>query len=146
MGTDPRPRGAVGSIVGLGHLLVGAAALVFAGVLIVAGSDPLAELGTVLLPLGLLLGLVATVFTCTAVTVLRRAPEDRRGPSLVLSIVELAVGAALAAGLVVAVQSYSAIEPWRSPLLLPSALLVALGLAELGLNIMSRRAATPELH
>jgi hypothetical protein len=146
MGTDDRPGGAARSIVSIGHLLVGAAALIFAGVLIVAGSDPLAELGTLLLPQGLLLVLVAGVFTYTAVMVLRRAPEDRRGPSLILSIIELAVGAALVAGLVAAVQSYGVFAPWHSPLLLPSVLLVALGLTGLGLEIMSGRASTPEMH
>jgi hypothetical protein len=132
MGTDRRLRGAGRSVIGLGHLLVGGAALVLAGVMIVAGRAPNAELEGVFLGLGLLLALAATVFTCTAVLVLRRAHDGRGGVlSLTLSIVELVAGAAMAAALAVAVQGYGAFEPWRSPLLLPSALLVALGLAGL---------------
>ena len=141
MDTDQRPGGAAGSIVRLGHLLVGGAALVFAGVMIVTGSDPGAELEGVLLPLGTLLALAAAVFTYTAFMVLRRAPENRHGPSLTLSIVELLAGAAMASGVVAAMQSYG--EPWRSPLLLPSTLLVALGLAGLRLEVTSRAASTP---
>lgn len=139
MGTDRWPGGAARGIVSIGHLLVGGAALVFAGVMVVAGLAPNAELGGVLFPLGLVLAVAATVFTYTALMVLRRAPDDRRGPLLILSIVELFVGAAMTVGLVVAVQGYGAFEPWRSPLLLPSALLVAVGLAGLSLEV-SRRA------
>ncbi len=62
--------------------------------------------------------------------------------SLILSIVELVVGAAMAAALAVAVQGYGAFEPWRSPLLLPSALLIALGLAGLALEFVARRPQT----
>jgi low temperature requirement protein LtrA len=58
MGTDWRPRGAR-RLIGLGHVLVGGAALVFAGVMIVAGRAPNAELDSVLLGLGLLLALAA---------------------------------------------------------------------------------------
>lgn len=144
MGTDRRPRVAARSVISLGHLLVGGAALVFAGVMTVAGRAPNAELDGALLGVGLVLALAATVFTCTAFLVLRRA-HDGRGAllSLILSIVELVVGAAMAAALAIAVQGYGAFEPWRSPLLLPSALLVALGLAGLGLEVGGRR---PEVH
>lgn len=143
MGTDWRPRGA-SSLINLGHLLVGGAALVLAGVMIVAGRAPSAELEGVLLALGLLLALVAMGFTCTAIVVLRRAQEGGVGwLSLTLSIVELVVGAAMAAALAVAVQGYGAFEPWRSPLLLPSALLIALGLAGLGVELLAHR---PETH
>jgi drug/metabolite transporter (DMT)-like permease len=141
MATDQRSRGAARSIISVGHLLVGGAACVLAGVLIVAGSDSRAELEGVLLPLGVLLALAAAVFTYAAGMVLRRAPGDRHGPSLILSIIELLVGGALASGVFVAVQSYG--EPWRSPLLLPSVLLVALGLAGLALEVVARR---PETH
>ena len=96
-----------------------------------------------LLPLGLLLALAGAVFTYAAATVLRSAPGDRHGLALILSIIELLVGGALASGVFVAVRSYG--EPWRSPLLLPSVLLVALGLAGLSLEI-SRRAPRPETH
>jgi drug/metabolite transporter (DMT)-like permease len=146
METDTLPGGAARSIISLGHLLVGSAALVFAGVLILAGSDPRAELGGVLLPLGLLVALAAAVFTYTAIMVLRRAPEDRHGASLSLSIVELVVGVAMVAGLVVAVQGYGAFEPWRSPLLLPSALLLALGLAGLRLEVLADHQHAPQAH
>lgn len=143
MGTDWRPRGAR-SLINLGHLLVGGAALVLAGVMIVAGRAPNAELEGVLLGLGLLLALVAMGFTCTAIVVLGRAPDGGVGwLSLTLSIVELVVGAATAAALAVAVQGYGAFEPWRSPLLLPSALLLALGLAGLGVELLAHR---PETH
>ena len=144
MRTDQRPRGAdARKVISLGHLLVGGAALVFAGVMIVASRAPNAELGTVLLGLGLLLALVATLFTCSAVLVLRGANDSGAGlMSLILSMVELVVGAAMAAALAVAVQGYGAFEPWRSPLLLPSALLVALGLAGLALEFVARRPQT----
>jgi drug/metabolite transporter (DMT)-like permease len=133
MATAQRSRDSAGSIVAIGHLLVGGAAFVFAGVMIVAGSDPGAELGGVLLPLGLMLALVAAAFSYTAAMVLRRAPQDRYAPSVILSIVELLSGAALVAGVVVALQSHG--ELWRSPLLLPSVLVLALGLAGLGLAV-----------
>lgn len=127
-------------MINLGHLLVGGAALVFAGVMIVAGRAPNAELDGVLLGLGQLLALAATVFTCTALLALRRAHDGRGGVlSLILSIVELVVGAAMAAAVAVAVQGYGAFEPWRSPLLLPSVLLVALGVAGLGVEVVVRR-------
>lgn len=143
MGTDWRPRGGR-RLISLGHLLIGGAALVFAGVMIVAGRAPNAELDAVFLGLGLLLALAAVGFTCTAIVVLRRAQDGHGGLlSLILSIVELAVGAAMAAALAVAVQGYGAFEPWRSPLLLPSALLVALGLAGLGVEAVAHR---PETH
>jgi len=142
MGTDWRPRGAR-RLVGLVHVLVGGAALVFAGVMIVAGRAPNAELGAVLLGLGLVLALAAVVFTGTAIIVLRRAQDGHGGLlSLILSIVELAVGVSMAVALTVAVQGYGAFEAWRSPLLLPSVLLVALGLAGLGVEAASHRPKT----
>lgn len=145
MGTDRRPPGAARTVIGLGHLVVGGTALAFAGVMIVAGRAPNAELDGVLLGLGLLLALAATVFTCTAFLVLRRAHDGRGGLlSLILSLVELVVGAAMAAALAIAVVGYGAFEPWRSPLLLPSALLVALGLAGLGLEVVAR--CSSEMH
>ena len=143
MGTDWLPRGAR-RLIRLGHVLVGGVGLVFAGVLIVAGRAPNAELDSVLVGLGLLLALAAVGFTCTAIVALRRAQNGHDGLlSLILSIIELAVGAAMAAALVVAVQGYGAFEPWRSPLLLPSALLLALGLAGLGVEAVANR---PETH
>ena len=95
------------------------------------------------LPLGLLLALAAGVSTYTAAMVLRRAPRDRHGPSLILSIVELLAGAALASAVIVEVQSYG--DPWRSPLLLPSVLLLLLGVAGLSLEI-SGATSTPSTH
>lgn len=153
MATDWWPARVAQHIVSIGHVLVGGAALVFAGVLIAAGSAPNAELGGVLLPLGLLLALAATAFTFTAVKSLRRAPEDRGRLSVVLSIVELLAGAAMAAGLANAHSggpatypgpppgAFGSIDVFRDPLLLPAALLLALGLAGLGLEVMSRRSA-----
>jgi len=138
-----RSQGAARSIISVGHLLVGGAAFVFAGVMIVAGSNPRAELEGVLLPLGLLLALAAAFFMYTAGMVLRSATGDRHGPSLTLSTIELLVGLALASGVMVAAQSYGA--PLRSPLLLPSVLLVTLGLAGLGIE-MSGRARPTETH
>ena len=44
MATGLRSQGAARSIISVGHLLVGGAAFVFAGVMIVAGSNPRAEL------------------------------------------------------------------------------------------------------
>lgn len=143
MATAQRPGGAARTIVSLGHLLVGGAAFVFAGVMIVAGSHSRAELGGVLLPLGVLLALAAAVFLYTAGMVRRSAPGGRHGPSLTLSTIELLVGLVLAFGVIVAAQSYGA--PLRSPLLLPSVLLVTLGLAGLGLE-MSGRARPSETH
>jgi hypothetical protein len=75
---------------------------------------------------------------------LRRAPGGRGGSlSVMLIMVELALGAGMAAALAVAVQGYGAVEPWRSPLLWPSALLIVLGLAGLGVEAV---APHPEVH
>ena len=139
-----RPHSFARSVIGCGHLLVGGSALVFAGVMIVAGRDPEAGLGGVLLGLGLILALAAALFTAAAVLVLR-AGSTRRPLSLVLSIVELLAGATMVAGAAVAVQGYGAFEPWRSPSLLPSVLLVALGLSGLRLGMRDRHWPGPEL-
>ena len=138
-----RPAGGARRLIDRGHVLIGGAALVVALVLVVAGQAPTAELDGVLVGLGLLLALAAVGFTWTAILALRRA-SDGRGVvlSLILSVVELAVGAALAAAVALAVQGYGAVEPWRSPLLLPSALLLALGLAGLGVEAVAHRRAT----
>ena len=144
MATDRRPRGAARIVISLGHLLVGGVALVFAGVMMVASRAPNAELDGAFLGLGLLLALAATLFACSAVLVLRRAPDGRAGVlSLTLSVVELVAGAAMAVAVAGALQGYGAFEPWRSPLLLPTAALLALGLAGLGLDIVARH---PETH
>ena len=131
-------------MVGFAHLLVGGSALVLAVGMIGAGSAPDAGLGRVFLWLGLLLALAATAFTCTAVLVLRRSPGGR-GASLVLSILEVLAGAAMAVGAAVAVRGYGAFEPWRSPLLVPSALLLVLGLLGLRLEVRRRR-HVPKTH
>ncbi len=118
--------------------------MVFAGVLIVAGRARNAELDSVLVGLGLVLALAAVGFACTAIVALRRAGDGRGGLlSVILSTVELAGGAAMTIAIVVAVQGYGAFEPWRSPLLLPSALLLALGLAGLAVEAVANR---PETH
>ncbi len=138
--TDRRPFDAARTMISVGHVLVGGAALVVSGVLIVEGRAPYAELGAVSLGLGLLLAFSATAFTWTAVLVLRRAHGGRGSPlSLSLIIVELVAGAAVAVALALAVEGYGAFQPWRSPLLLPSALLRANGLAGLALEVMTRR-------
>ncbi len=143
METTPRPRSAARRIVSLGHLLVGAAAVAFAIELIV--SSRASELDGVLLGAGLVLALTGVVFTWTAVVAIRRG-ADGEALSLILSLTELVAGAAMAAGLAIAVQGYGAFEPWRSPLMLPSALLVALGLSGLRLKRVRRRQITPEVH
>ncbi|XGX79792.1 hypothetical protein LQK93_02608 [Terrabacter sp. BE26] len=143
MGTDTESRVSARGVISLGHVLVGGAALVFAGVMIFAGRAPDAGLGGVFVGLGLLLALAAGLFTYAAVLVLRRAHHGRGGQlSLTLSLVELVAGAAMAAAMGVAVQGYGAFEPWRSPLLVPSVLLVALGLAGLALEVVARRPGT----
>lgn len=143
METKRRPRSAARSIVSLGHLLVGAAAIAFAVVLIVASRA--GELDGILLGAGLVLGLAGAVFTWTAIVALRRG-RDGGGLSLSLSLAELVGGAAMAAGMAIAVQGYGAFEPWRSPLMLPSALLIALGLGGLRLEVVRRRLNTSNKH
>ncbi len=145
METRRRPRSAARSIVSLGHLLVGAAAVAFAIVLIVASRA--GELDGALLGPGLVLALAGVVFTWTAIVALRRG-RDGGGLSLSLSLslAELVGGAAMATGLAIAVQGYGAFEPWRSPLMLPSALLIALGLGGLRLEVVRRRLNTPSKH
>ena len=138
-----RPRSAALSIVSLGHLLVGAAALAFAVVLIVASRA--GELDGVLLAAGLVLALAGAVFTWVAIVALRRG-RDGGGLSLSLSLAELVGGAAMAVGMAIAVQGYGAFEPWRSPLMLPSALLIALGLGGLRLEVVRRRLNTSNKH
>ena len=78
MATAQRSRGAARSIVSLGHLLVGGAALVFAGVMIVAGSD--SGLGGVFLPWDCCSRSPQESSMYTAAMVLRRAPRDRSRP------------------------------------------------------------------
>ena len=144
MGTG-RPRSFTRSFISCGHLLVGASALVFAGVMIVAGRDPEAGLGGVLLGIGMILAVAAALFTWAAVLVLTAGPARRSPLSLVLSVIELLAGATMVAGVAVAVQGYSAFEPWRSPILLPCVLLVALGLAGLRLGVRDRHWPGPKL-
>ncbi|GAA2020296.1 hypothetical protein GCM10009740_05840 [Terrabacter terrae] len=146
MGTDQQSRVSARRVISLGHVMVGGAALVLSGAMMIMGRAPNAGLGGVFLGLGLLLALAAVLFTYVAVLVLRRAPEGRGGLlSLTLSVVELVAGAAMAAAMGVAVQGYGAFEPWRSPLLLPTVLLVALGLAGLSLEVVSRRHEATDL-
>jgi hypothetical protein len=145
METGRRPW-ATRTVISCGHLLVGGSALVFAGTMIVAGRAPDAGLGGVFLGLGLILAMAAALFTFAAVLVLRAEPTRHSSPSLALSIVELLAGAAMLAGVAVAVQGYGAFEPWRSPILLPSVLLVALGLAGLRLGMRHDPQAGPQPH
>lgn len=143
METKRQPRSAARSIVSLGHLLVGAAAVAFAVVLIVASRA--GELDGILLGAGLVLALAGAVFTWTAIVALRRG-RDGGGLSLSLSLAELVGGAAMAVGMAIAVQGYGAFEPWRSPLMLPSALLIALGLGGLRLEVVRRHLNTSNKH
>ncbi len=63
----------------------------------------------------------------------RRARGGRGGSaSLILSVIEVVAGVALTVGVVVAVQGYAAFAPWRSPLLLPAVLCLAVGLGGVG--------------
>lgn len=130
-------------VIRIGHVLMGGAALVFSGVMMFAGRAPNAGLGGVFVGLGLLLALAATLFTYVAVLLILQGHDGRGGSlSLILSVVELLAGAAVAAGLGNAVQGYGSFEPWRSPLLLPTVLLVAFGLAGLALEVVARRHQT----
>lgn len=129
---ERRHRATTWWLVGLGNVAVGMGAMVSAGVLISAGTRPDAGLGAVAVLPGVLLGLAALAFTGAAVRALRhgrsrRSSADRR----VLALVEIAAGTALAAAVAVALPGYGAFEPWRSPLLLPSVVLLVLGLAGL---------------
>lgn len=135
METGPGPLKAARGMVWLGHALAGVAALVVAGTLVLAGAKPNAGLGAVFLGLGLALALAAAVFLYAALLVLRGGTQRGARLSLVLSIVELAVGVGLTGGLVVAVQGYGTFEPWRSPLLVPSALLLLLGLTGVAVEV-----------
>ncbi|MGO4601705.1 hypothetical protein [Terrabacter sp. 2YAF2] len=110
-----------------------------------AGRDPEAGLGGVLLGIGVILAVAAALFTWAAVLVLTPGPARRSPLSLVLSIIELLAGATMVAGVAVAVQGYGAFEPWRSPILLPCVLLVALGLAGLRLGVRDRHWPGPKL-
>lgn len=124
----------------IGHLLVGGAGLACAAVLIAASRAPNAELDGVVIGPGLLLAVTAGAFTSAALLVLRGVQHGPGGSlPLILSIVELIAGGALGAGVVVAVQGYGAFEPWRSPLLLPTAALLGLGLWGVALEVGSRR-------
>ncbi len=136
METTTRPGSAARSLVSLGHLLVGAAAIAFAVVLIVASGA--GELDEILLGPGLVLAMAGAAFTWTAIVALRRG-RGGGGLSLSLSLAELVGGAAMAAGMATAVQGYGAFEPWRSPVMVPSALLIALGLGGLRLEVVRRR-------
>jgi hypothetical protein len=143
MGTDQQSLDSARRMIRLGHVLVGAAALVSSGVMMVAGLAPFAGLGGVFATLGLLLASAAAPFTYVAVLGLRRGRDGRGGLlSLGLGAVELLAGAALAAAVSVAVHGYGAFEPWRSPLLLPAVLLVTLGSAGCALEAVRRRHQT----
>lgn len=146
MRSDRLPRRGAGDVVALGHVATGVAALVLAAVLVVASQQPNAELGGVLLVPAVLLGLLGLLFTTVAVTVLRDPRDHRaRSRSLVLSVTELAVGLLLTWAVIMAGQGYGAFEPWRSPLLIPAAALLGLGLWGVILEVAQRtRAAWQE--
>ncbi len=130
MPSDRQPSITARSVIGLGHLLLGGAALVFGGVLVATALSPSAELEGALIAPGLLLVLAGAVFTGVAATVLRDSRRDVGGyRSGALGVVEIVVGVGLAAATAVAVRGYGAFEPWRSPLLLPTVLVLTLGTA-----------------
>jgi hypothetical protein len=145
MDTTRQSPNATRSIVRAAHLLVGAAIMAFAIVLIVAGRAPGSELDGVLLGWGLMIALTGAAVTAAAVLALRRG-QDGGSLSLVLSIAEVVAGATLGVALAIAVQGYGAFEPWRSPLLLPAVLLLALGLTGLRLEGSGRRSVAAHHH
>ncbi|WP_156996661.1 hypothetical protein [Knoellia aerolata] len=129
---ERRQRATVVRLVGLGHVVAGAGALVVAAVMIHAGTRPYAGLGGVVALPGVVLGLAALAFTRRALRALRHLGSGRPlSEWRVLALVEIATGIPLAAAVAVAVQGYGAFEPWRSPLLLPSVALLVLGSAGL---------------
>ena len=125
MDSSPSPRGDVDVALGIGHLLVGLATVVLGVVLVVTSRSPGAELETVLFAPGLVLVVVGLVFAYAAVRSARAArPSALR---VALGMVEIITGAAMFAAMAVAVSGYGAFAPWRSPLLVPSLLLITLG-------------------
>jgi hypothetical protein len=126
--TSSHPDGA-GVALGLAHLVVGAATVVLGGVAVYTSQAPGAELEGALIGPGVLLTLAGLAFCYAAVQTVRRARHGHVGRlSPALSGIELVAGIALLGGVVAAVQAYGVFEPWRSPLLLPSVALTALGL------------------
>ncbi|MGO4597389.1 hypothetical protein [Terrabacter sp. 2RAF25] len=120
--TSSHPRDVV---LGVGHLVVGAAGFAFGGFLVVASQAPGAELETALFLPGLAIMAVGLAFACAALFSFR----SPGGPlHVVLGVLEFFTGAGLLAGAAVAISGYGAFEPWRSPLLVPSLVLIALGL------------------
>ncbi|MFM6848949.1 MAG: hypothetical protein ACKOVB_07570 [Terrabacter sp.] len=110
---------------GVGHLTVGAATVVLGLIFVVTSRSPGAELETVLLVPGLVLVALGVAFSYAALRSLR---SSRPGAlPLLLSVVEIVTGSVMFAAMAVAVRGYGAFQPWRSPLLVPSLLLIALG-------------------
>ncbi|MEO7754485.1 MAG: hypothetical protein ABIS35_13830 [Terracoccus sp.] len=143
MPTDGRLSHDTRSIIGVGHLLLGVAALVVAGVMLKTALAPGAELEGALVAPGLALAVAGVVFTGMAVAALRavRRGRDGGGLSMTLGVVEIVIGLGLAAAVAVAVAGYGAFEPWRSPFLLPSVLVLALGVG--GCLAAGRAASRP---
>ena len=125
MDSSPSPRGDVDVALGIGHLLVGLATVVLGVVLVVTSRSPRAELETALFAPGLVLVVVGLVFAYAAVRSARAAPPSAL--RVALGMVEIVTGAAMFAAMAVAVSGYGAFAPWRSPLLVPSLLLITLG-------------------
>ena len=125
MDSSPSPRGGVDVALGIGHLLVGLATVILGVVLVVTSRSPGAELETVLFTPGLVLVVVGLAFAYAAVRSVRVGrPSALR---VALGIVEIVTGAGLFAAMAVAVGGYGAFAPWRSPALVPSLLLITLG-------------------
>jgi len=110
------------------HLLVGFTALGFGIVLVVAGRARDAELEGVLIGPGVVLTVVALAFLAGGLRVLRRCGADQgAGMSRILSVLELIAGVALAGGVLSSVPGGENVSAWRSPVLVPSLVLGALG-------------------
>jgi hypothetical protein len=138
MDNDPSPRRDIDLALGVGHLLVGGATVVLGIAFVVTSRSPGAELETVLFTPGLVLVAAGLLFAYAAWRSLRRAPIGSLAVSL--GVIEIITGAAMFAAVAVAVRGYGTFAPWRSPLLVPSLLLITLGVWATVRALEARRA------